>query len=66
MWAFLSRRLRRWVLIAVAAPLGARLLHSLADTVEERRGRSSLTKGLRGAAGMVPGGKSWNRSRKRL
>lgn len=55
MWALLSRRFRRWMLLVVAAPLVARLLHRVADGVEGRYGRSAVTSGLRGAANVVPG-----------
>ena len=55
MWALLSRRFRRWALLVVAAPLLARMLHRVADGVEARYGRSTVTKGLRGAAKAVPG-----------
>ncbi len=53
--ALLSRRLRRWLLLVVGAPLLARALHGVADSIEARRGRSAVTKGLRGAAKVVPG-----------
>lgn len=55
MMALLSRRLRRWLLLVVGAPLLARALHRVADSIEARRGRSAVTKGLRGAAKVVPG-----------
>jgi hypothetical protein len=55
MWALLSRRLRRWLLLVVGAPLLARALHRVADGVEARYGRTSVTKGLRTAANAVPG-----------
>lgn len=54
MWALLSRRFRRWVLLVVGAPIAARLLHRIADGVETRYGRSAVTSGLRGAANIVP------------
>lgn len=53
--ALLSRRLRRWLLLVIGAPLLVRALHGVADSIEERRGRSTVTKGLRGAAKLVPG-----------
>ena len=55
MWALLSRRFRRWVLLVVGAPLAARLLHRVADGVEARYGRSTVTNGMRGAADILPG-----------
>ena len=55
MWALFSRRFRRWMLLVIGAPLLARVLHGVADRVEARYGRSGLTKGLRGAASVMPG-----------
>jgi hypothetical protein len=55
MWALLSRKVRRWLLLVAGAPLLARGLHRVADGVEARYGRSAVTKGLRGAAKAVPG-----------
>lgn len=55
MWVLLSRRFRRWMLLVVGAPLISRALHRIADGVEARYGRSSVTKGLRGAAKVLPG-----------
>jgi hypothetical protein len=52
--ALLSRRLRRWLLLIVGAPLLARALHGVADSIEARKGRSTVTKGLRGAAKLLP------------
>ncbi len=42
MWAFFSRRLRMWVLLAVALPLTRALVHRLA-LAAERRGPSTRT-----------------------
>jgi hypothetical protein len=56
MWALLSRRLRRWVLLAFALPLLARVLDRVADQVESRSGPTPVAKGLRGAARLLPGG----------
>lgn len=47
MWAFLSRRLRQWLLLAVAVPIGARLLEQLGIQLEQKRGRSTISDGLR-------------------
>jgi len=55
MWALLSRRFRRWMLLVVGAPLLARLLHRVADGVEARYGRTAVSKGMRGVAGVLPG-----------
>lgn len=54
MWALLSRRFRRWLLLVVGAPLAARGLHRAADVVETRWGRSTVTSGLRRLANLVP------------
>jgi hypothetical protein len=54
MWALFSRRFRRWALLVIGAPLLARVLHRVADGVEARYGRSTVTKGLRGAAKAMP------------
>jgi hypothetical protein len=40
-WAFLSRRVRTWLLLAVALPLGGRVLESLGGRVSERSPRTS-------------------------
>ncbi len=36
MWAFFSRRLRTWLLLAIALPLTQALIHRLALTAERR------------------------------
>ena len=36
MWAFFSRRLRTWLLLAIALPLTRALVHRLALTAERR------------------------------
>ena len=36
MWAFLSRRLRMWLLLAIALPLTQALVHRLAVAAERR------------------------------
>jgi len=56
MWALLSRRLRRWVLLVFALPLLARGLDRVADQMEGRSGPSPLVRVLRGAARVLPGG----------
>ena len=42
MWAFFSRRLRMWLLLAVALPLTRALVHRL-TLAAERRGPSTRT-----------------------
>ena len=36
MWLFFSRRLRTWILLAIALPLARALVHRLALAAEER------------------------------
>jgi hypothetical protein len=36
MWAFFSKRLRVWLLVAVALPLARAVVHRLAETAERR------------------------------
>ena len=36
MWAFFSRRLRMWLLLAIVLPLGRALVHRLALAAERR------------------------------
>ncbi|SSC23790.1 Hypothetical protein KLENKIAIHU_2392, partial [Klenkia terrae] len=52
-WAFLSRRLRTWVLLSVAVPLLSRLLRGAGQQLETRRGPSSLSRGLRKAGDLT-------------
>ena len=46
MWAFLSAKLRMWLLLAVVAPLVGWLLGRIGDAIEARRGPSTLTRVL--------------------
>jgi hypothetical protein len=39
-WAFLSSRVRTWLLFALVLPLGGRLLHVLGVRVSERNPRA--------------------------
>jgi len=41
MWVFLSVRLRRWLLMAIALPLARLLVHRLAVTADRRDARSA-------------------------
>jgi hypothetical protein len=36
MWLFFSRRLRTWIMLAIALPLARALVHRLARAAEER------------------------------
>ena len=47
MWAFLSARLRMWLLVAVVAPVVGWLLGRVGDMIEARTGPSGLTKVLK-------------------
>ena len=55
MWAFFSKRLRMWLILAVAVPLVGWLLGKLADLVETRRGPSGFSSTLRRVSGWVNG-----------
>lgn len=46
MWAFFSRRLRMWLILAVGAPLVGFLLGKIGDLVEARRGPNVVSKTL--------------------
>jgi hypothetical protein len=41
---------KRWLIVVIGLPVAAWLLDQVADTVEERKGRSDVTKGMHGAA----------------
>ena len=58
MWAFLSARLRMWLIVAVVALLVGWLLGKVGDLIEARRGASGLTKVLKL-------GRDWLRGRSR-
>ncbi|SDP42002.1 hypothetical protein SAMN05660199_03868 [Klenkia soli] len=47
MWLFLTRRIRTWLLLTVAAPLVAKLLQRAGTALERENGPTSLSKGLR-------------------
>lgn len=53
MWAFLSRRLATWLIIAVGAPLLGWLLGRIGDAVEARRGPNALSRGLQWTRGFL-------------
>jgi hypothetical protein len=58
MWAFLSARLRWWLILAIAAPLLGWLLGRIGDVIESRRGPNSISK-------VLHQGRSWLRGRSR-
>ncbi|MGH8910042.1 MAG: hypothetical protein ACRD0K_26995 [Egibacteraceae bacterium] len=55
MWALLSRRLRQWAILAVAVPLGAKVLQRVGTELEERRGPSNVSRGLKRGGEWVHG-----------
>ncbi len=53
MWAFFSRRLRMWVLLAIALPLTRALVHRLALAAERRNPSTKSAKALHQADSAV-------------
>ncbi|MBN9099654.1 MULTISPECIES: hypothetical protein [unclassified Pseudonocardia] len=53
MWAFFSRRLRMWLVLAVGAPILAWLLGKVGDVVESRRGPTTVSKVLKKGSGYL-------------
>lgn len=49
LWAFVSRRFRRWALFAVGVPVAAWTLDRIGEEMEHRRGESGTTQALRSA-----------------
>lgn len=49
MWVFLTRRLRMWVLLAIALPLARFLVHRLALAADKRNPTGSTTRALQTA-----------------
>jgi hypothetical protein len=47
MWAFFSRRLRMWLVLAVGAPLLGVVLGKVGDLIEARRGPNAVSKVLK-------------------
>jgi hypothetical protein len=47
MWLFFSRRLRRWLLLAIALPLARAIVHRLARAAERRDPSTRTAKALR-------------------
>jgi hypothetical protein len=56
MWALLSRRLRRWLLIAVALPVARLLVHELAVIARRRNPHATITQVLATADSAVSTG----------
>jgi hypothetical protein len=53
MWAFFSRRLRMWLLLAIAVPLTRALVHRLALAAERRDPSTRTAKALHQADSAV-------------
>jgi hypothetical protein len=53
MWAFFSRRLRTWLLLAIALPLARALVHRLALAAERRDPSTRTAKALHQADSTV-------------
>ena len=53
MWMFLARRVRMWVLLAVALPLARQLVHRLAVGAERRGPSTRTARALRQADSVV-------------
>jgi len=53
MWAFFSRRLRIWLILAIGAPLLGWLLSRVGDVIESRRGPNTVSRALRMGGGWL-------------
>ncbi|MDQ2708992.1 MAG: hypothetical protein M3Z25_15760 [Actinomycetota bacterium] len=53
MWAFLSARLRLWLLLAVGAPALSWLLGVIGDRLEARNGPTSISRALQKGRGWL-------------
>jgi hypothetical protein len=58
MWAFLSARLRLWLILAIGAPLFGWVLGRIGDMIESRRGPNPVSK-------VLQKGRGWLRRRSR-
>jgi hypothetical protein len=58
MWAFLSARLRWWLILAIGAPLLGWVLGRVGDLIESRRGPNAISKVLQRGRGWL-----WRSSR---
>jgi hypothetical protein len=47
MWKLIPRRVRRWLLLAVAVPVGAWLLDQAAEVIAQRNGETRTTQIMR-------------------
>ena len=46
MWLFLTRRLRRWLILAVLLPIMSVLVRTIRSALERRTGSTRLTRAL--------------------
>ncbi len=53
MWAFFSRRLRMWLILAIGVPLLAWLLGRVGDVIENRKGPNGVSRSLQKARGWL-------------
>jgi hypothetical protein len=53
MWAFLSARLRMWLILAIVAPLLGWLLGRIGDLIEARRGPNAVSATLQKGRGWL-------------
>jgi hypothetical protein len=53
MWAFFSRRLRIWLILAIGAPIVAWLLGKVGDAIESRRGPNGFSNVLKKGSGYL-------------
>ena len=58
MWAFLSARLRMWLILAIGAPLLGWALGRVGDLIEARRGPNTVSR-------VLQKGRGWLRRRSR-
>lgn len=63
MWAFFSRRFRRWLIMAVAVPVIGALARWLSNRLEEKHPRSSKALGHVGRVAQSPKQKQRQSSR---
>lgn len=47
MWAFVSARLRQWILLAVLVPIAISVIHLVRTELEKKQGQTPLVKGLK-------------------
>lgn len=53
MWAFFSRRLRMWLILAIGAPIVAWLLGKVGELIESRRGPNAVSSALKKGSGYL-------------